>query len=460
MPSVNPRIFREYDIRGIVGSDLSPDTVRLIGRGFGTVVASKGGRRVSVGRDARLSSPEFRDALVEGLLACGLDVVDVGMVATPLLYFAIHHLGTDAGVMITGSHNPPDFNGFKLCLGSATLHGGEIGTIRDLIESGDFASGAGTLSTADVVTPYLDYVRGNISVSRRIKVVVDAGNGTAGPVAPQLYRSLGVDVVELFCEPDGTFPNHWPDPTLPENLEALIAKVRETGADLGVAFDGDSDRIGAVDEKGGILFGDQLMILFAREILSRKPGAAVISEVKASRLLYEDIANRGGRPVMWKAGHSLIKAKMKEEKAELAGEMSGHIFFADRYLGFDDAIYAAARLFEIVAASGRPLSEHLSDLPHTVATPEIRVDCPDEEKFEVVAKAGEIVRAQAREVIDIDGVRASFDGGWGLLRASNTQPVIVLRFEAESEAALSRIRALVEAAVESARREVAGAPRA
>jgi len=453
---LNPQIFREYDIRGRVGEDLTPDAVERIGRGFGSYAARRGAETVAVGRDCRLSSSPFRDALVGGLCSSGLRVIDVGVCPTPLLYFSIQRFPADAGVMITGSHNPPEFNGFKLCLGPHTLHGEEIHSIRSIVERGDFLSGAGTVSRREVIPAYREFVRSNISVARRLKVVVDAGNGTAGIVAPELFREIGVDVVELFCDPDGTFPNHFPDPTIPENLRDLVRVVLETGADVGVGFDGDADRIGAVDERGTVLFGDSLLLLFAREILERKPGATVISEVKASQTLYDDIARRGGRPVMWKAGHSLIKKKMKEEGAEIAGEMSGHIFFADRYLGFDDAIYASARLFEILASSDRPLSRMLSDLPPVVATPEIRIDCPDEEKFSVARRVAEIVRPLAREVIEVDGVRARFDGGWGLVRASNTQPVLVLRFEGNDGAAVERIRALMEGAVKRARDEVAG----
>ncbi|MGA7105814.1 MAG: phosphomannomutase/phosphoglucomutase [Candidatus Deferrimicrobiaceae bacterium] len=448
---VNPLIFREYDIRGKVGEDLTPETVVSIGMGFGTYAARAGGKSLMVGRDCRLSSPSFRDALVEGILSAGMNVVDVGICPTPLLYFSILRFGADGGVMVTGSHNPPEFNGFKLCVGPVTLYGDKIREIRRIIERGDFVLGQGKESRRNVVDDYREYVASNISIPRRLKVVVDAGNGTAGPVAPPLFRELGVDVVELFCDMDGRFPNHFPDPTVPENLASLIRVVRETRADVGVAYDGDADRIGAVDDRGEVLFGDSLLTLFAREILRRKPGATIISEVKASQNLYDDIARHGGRPVMWKAGHSLIKKKMREESAEVAGEMSGHIFFSDRYLGFDDAIYASARLFEILAHSDRPLSEMLSDLPPVVATPEIRVECPDEDKFLVVEKVAKIVRPQAKEVIDVDGVRALFDGGWGLVRASNTQPVLVLRFEGKDQETVERIRAVMESAVEAAK---------
>jgi phosphomannomutase/phosphoglucomutase len=451
MGAVHPLIFREYDVRGLVGKELDPAVVVLLGKGYGTYAAGHGVRTVALGRDCRLSSPAFRDALAEGLLSTGLSVIDVGVCPTPLLYFAIHHFGTDGGVMITGSHNPPEFNGFKLCVGTGTLYGEKIQELRRIIEAGRFAQGKGTIERREIIPAYREYVAANLSIPRKLKVVVDAGNGTGGGVAPELFRMMGMEVWELFCDLDGRFPNHFPDPTIPENLRFLSEKVREVGADLGVGYDGDADRIGAVDEKGNVIYGDYLLILFAREILSRKPGAAVISEVKASQNFFDDIARRGGRPVMWKAGHSLIKAKMKEENAELAGEMSGHLFFRDRYLGFDDAIYASARLFEILAKEGRPLSALLADLPPVVSTPEIRVDCPDEIKFRVVEKVAEIVAPQALEVIDVDGIRALFDGGWGLVRASNTQPVLVLRFEGRDEAAVARIRGVMESAVARAR---------
>jgi len=450
---INPHIFREYDVRGVVGKDLNSVTVRTLGKGFGTYAIGKGVRTVMLGRDCRLSSPEFRDAMAEGLSSTGLNVVDVGVCPSPLLYFSIIQFGADGGVMITGSHNPPDFNGFKLCVGPSSLYGEKIQEVRRIIERGEFTSGAGRVTSRTVIPEYQRYVKSILSIPRRLKVVVDAGNGTASTVAPELFRDMGVEVVELFCEMDGRFPNHFPDPTVPENLRFLIEAVREHGADVGVGYDGDADRIGAVDEKGNIIYGDYLLVLFAREILSRKPGAAIISEVKASQNLYDDIARHGGRPIMWKAGHSLIKQKMKEELAEVAGEMSGHIFFSDRYLGYDDAIYASLRLFEILAGSDRPLSAMLSDLPSVVATPEIRVECPDDRKFQIVERVAEIVRPQAREVIDVDGVRALFDGGWGLVRASNTQPVLVLRFEGKDEAAVGRIRVVIEDAVKKAQVE-------
>ena len=445
--SLNPLIFREYDIRGLVGTDLTADAVELIGKGYGTFAAGRGARVIALGRDARLSSPEFRDAFVRGLLSTGLSVIDVGVCPTPLLYFAVHFLRADGGVMITGSHNPPEFNGFKLCIGLGSIYGEMIQEIRRLIESGTFQEGKGELTLREIIPDYKKFIRENLKIPGKLKIVVDGGNGTAGATAPDLFREMGMDVVELFCEADGRFPNHFPDPTIPENLRFLVEKVVETGADAGVSYDGDADRIGVVDERGNIIFGDYLLILFAREILSRKPGATIISEVKASQNLYDDIARRGGRPVMWKTGHSLIKAKIKEEAAELAGEMSGHIFFSDRYLGFDDAIYASVRLFEIMAKEKRTLGELLSDLPPVVCTPEIRKDCPDELKFRVVKNAAAIIAPLALDVVDIDGIRAMFDGGWGLVRASNTQPMLVLRFEGRDEEAVLKIRAVMEDAI-------------
>jgi phosphomannomutase/phosphoglucomutase len=382
-------------------------------------------------------------------LASGCQVTDLGVAPTPVLYYSVFHLKADGGVMITGSHNPPEFNGFKVVCGSSTIHGDDIQEIRRLIGTGDLARGEGSLRAADVVTPYVEEVSSQFHFPRRIRVVVDAGNGTGGPVMGPILRRLNVDATEMFFAMDGHFPNHHPDPTVPKNLEALVAKVVETGADLGIAFDGDTDRIGAVDDRGTVLYGDQLMILYGREILTRKPGATFIGEVKCSQLMYDDLAAHGGNPIMWKTGHSLIKAKMKETRAELAGEMSGHMFFADRYYGFDDAMYAACRLMEIVANSGQPLSAQLAGLPRTVNTAEIRFDCPDELKFAVVERAKDELRAR-HKIMDVDGVRVLFPAGWGLVRASNTQPVLVMRFEATSEELLRQYREEVEAVVERA----------
>jgi phosphomannomutase/phosphoglucomutase len=424
---------------------LDPD-IELLGQAFGTYLQRHGGRRITLGRDTRLSSPRLRDALARGLKASGCEITDIGVVPTPVLYYSVVHLKADGGVMITGSHNPPEFNGFKVVCGASTIHGEAIQEIRRLVETGDLARGKGSETTADLVTPYVDEVAAQFHFPRRIKAAIDAGNGTGGPVMHRLLERLNVEAAEMFFEMDGSFPNHHPDPTVPANLDALVAKVRNMGADLGIAFDGDTDRIGAVDDRGTVIYGDQLMIIYGREILTRKPGATIIGEVKCSQLMYDDLAKRGGNPIMWKTGHSLIKAKMKETHAELAGEMSGHMFFADRYYGFDDALYAACRLMEIVSNSGRPLSSQLADLPHTVTTPEIRFDCPDELKFDVVRIAARELTAK-HKTLDVDGVRVLFDQGWGLLRASNTQPVLVMRFEATSPELLGAYRKEVESVV-------------
>ena len=433
-------IFREYDIRGIFPEELNEDTTHQLGLAIGTYYHNKGAERISVGHDCRLSSPDLSKWLIESLMESGIDVVDVGMVPTPLLYFSLHQLDMDGGVQITGSHNPPEFNGFKICLGEMSVHGKEIQKIREISESGNYKRGKGKLEKADVREPYIRYLQGNINpgpVKRR--VVVDAGNGVGGPIACEIYNSLGFDVVPLYCEPDGRFPNHHPDPTIPENLETMVSKVHETSADLGIAFDGDADRIGVVDQEGNIIWGDQLMIIFSRELLARHPGGKIIGEVKCSQVLYDDIKNHGGEAIMWKAGHSLIKTKMKEEGALLAGEMSGHIFFSERYFGYDDAIYAGARLLEILSHTEKGVKDLLSDIPKMVNTPEIRIDCPDETKFQVVAELVEEFKKDYK-VIDVDGARVLFDGGWGLVRASNTQPVLVLRFEASDEKRLKEIR--------------------
>jgi len=452
--SVSPTIFREYDIRGLVDQDLTEEAVRLVGKALGSQVREAGGRRVVVGRDCRESGPRFAAAMIDGLTSTGMEVTDLGVVPTPLVYFAAATLPVDGLVMITGSHNPPEYNGLKVGVGKTTLHGDGIQAILRRIQEGRFASGRGTVAGHDIVTPYRAYVRHNLKLGpRRLKVVVDAGNGTGGVVAVPLFQSLGIEVVPLFIEMDGRFPNHHPDPTVEKNLEHLKAKVRETGADLGIAYDGDADRVGAVDEKGQVLWGDQLMILFSRALLAENPGAAIVGEVKCSMNLYDDIAARGGRPIMWKAGHSLIKAKMKEEKALLAGEMSGHIFFGHRWFGFDDGIYSSARLIELVSHAPAPLSTLLADVPVTHATPEIRVDCPEEKKFELVRRAQEWFSARY-EAVTVDGVRVVFPDGWGLVRASNTQPLLVLRFEARTADRLAEIQRLVTDKVEELKREL------
>jgi phosphomannomutase/phosphoglucomutase len=450
---MNEHIFREYDIRGVVGRDLTDEVVYDLARAIGTFFRANGAARASLGRDARESSPRFRDILILGLTETGCDVLDVGMVPTPALYFTLFTQPVDAGVMITGSHNPADNNGFKVCLGKSTIFGEDITTIKRIAMSQSFASGAGKKEERDVVLPYSEYIRSNIRIgSRKLSVVVDAGNGMGGFVGAPLYKALGCDVIELFCEPDSRFPNHHPDPTVIENMQFAISAVREHKADLAIAFDGDADRIGVVDEGGRIIWGDQLMIIFARNILKEMPGATFIGEVKCSQNLFEDISRHGGIPIMWKVGHSLIKAKMKETHAAMAGEMSGHLFFADRYFGYDDGIYAGARLIEILTKTEEPVSCLLADIPQTYNTPEIRVNCPDEKKFEVVRVLTEEFK-KTQKVIDIDGARILFEHGWGLVRASNTQAVIVMRFEADSETHLDEIQGEVATA---AKRVIAG----
>ncbi|MGO4883746.1 MAG: phosphomannomutase/phosphoglucomutase [Bryobacteraceae bacterium] len=446
---LNPAIFREYDIRGVADVELRDVDIELLGRAAGTYLRRHGGDQVNLGRDCRLSSERLRNALIRGLKASGCHVADIGVAPTPLLYYSVFHLRAAAAVMITGSHNPPEYNGFKIVCGPSTIHGEQIQEIRRLVERLDFVTGSGSERSVDVAAAYVKEVAGQFHFARRIKVVIDAGNGTGGPVMHRLLEKLNCDATEMFFEMDGRFPNHHPDPTVIENLQPLSAAVRQRGAELGIAFDGDADRIGAVDEKGEVVYGDRLMIVYAREILSRKPGATIIGEVKCSQSLYDDIRARGGDPVMWRTGHSLIKAKMKETHAELAGEMSGHMFFADRYYGFDDALYAACRLIEIVAQSGQPLSAQLADLPRTFSTPEIRVDCPDDVKFDVVRRVTERFR-RTHSILDVDGVRVQFGEGWGLVRASNTQPILVLRFEAATEELLQEYRRETEAAVAEA----------
>ena len=444
---MNTNIFREYDIRGIVGDHLTDETVATLGRAIGTFFQQNGAKRIAIGYDARKSSPGFCDLLTSGFNSCGLDVVLIGMVPTPVLYHTVFTKPVDGGVMITGSHNPPDHNGFKICLGKSTLFGSQIQEIKEIALAGMFAEGEGGVETIDVLADYCRDIVSKVEMgSRRLKAVVDAGNGMGGVTGVPVYRELDVELVEMFIEPDSNFPNHHPDPTVTENLEDIIRRVGEEKADLGLAFDGDGDRIGVVDENGRIIWGDELMILLSRSILESKPGSTIIAEVKCSQNLFDDIAAHGGTPVMWKAGHSLIKAKMKETNAALAGEMSGHIFFADRFYGFDDATYAGARVLEILSKTDKPLSALLADIPPTFSTPELRVDCADERKFEVVAAIAKHFAA-TNEVITIDGARILFEHGWGLVRASNTQAILVLRFEADSAEHLNEIRSIVESKV-------------
>jgi phosphomannomutase / phosphoglucomutase len=451
---VDPNAFREYDIRGIVGLEIQDRDVVLLGKAFGTYMVRQQKQYVVVGRDCRLSSDRYRDLLLEGLLATGLDVIDVGVCPTPVFYFALRHLNREGGMMITASHNPPEYNGFKICNGFDTISGMEIQKFRRLMDEGSFETGAGKIEKCDIVTPYIDFVVGNIQLSRRLRVGVDAGNATAGPVILPILENLGCDVFPLSCEVDGTFPNHEPDPTVLENLRDLSALVKREELDMGVAYDGDGDRLGVVDHRGEAVFGDKLMIIFAREILSRRPGVTFISEVKSSQTLYDDIRKRGGKAIMWRTGHSLIKAKMKEEDAALAGEMSGHMFFKDRYFGFDDGLYASCRLLEILTATGKTIPELLVGVRSTYTTPEIRVSCPDPIKFDVVETSKRMFQSRNLEIIDVDGARIVFDDGWGLVRASNTQPVLVLRYEANTPERLEEIRELVEDTIDKAKKEV------
>jgi phosphomannomutase/phosphoglucomutase len=444
---MNPNIFREYDIRGIVGEHLTDETVSTLARAIGTFFVKNSARRLVIGYDARESSTRFCELMTAGLNASGCDVISIGMVPTPMLYHAVYTKDVDGGLMITGSHNPPDHNGFKICLGKAALFGSQIQEIREIAEAGEFVEGTGTFSEEGHLNAYCLDVVSNIKMGeRKLKVVIDSGNGMGAVTAVPIYQVLGVDLIELYSKPDSTFPNHHPDPTVEENMSDLVRSVVEFEADLGIAFDGDADRIGVVDEKGRILWGDELMVLLSRATLLEKPGSTIIAEVKCSQRLFDDIKQKGGKPIMWKAGHSLIKAKLKETNAALAGEMSGHVFFADRYFGFDDAAYAGARVMELLSKADKPLSEMLADLPPSFSTPEIRVECSDETKFEVVKLVSEHY-SRDHEVITIDGARILFENGWGLVRASNTQAMLVLRFEADSEEHLSAIQQNVEAKV-------------
>ncbi len=442
---MNSQVFREYDIRGIVANDFDDDFVVDLGRGYATLLHRAGKKTITLGRDCRLSSDRLRDRLVEGLLSGCINVVDVGVVPTPLLYFSVLSWKMDGGAMITGSHNAAEYNGFKLGVGSTTIYGAEIQRLREVIERHDFVTtGAkGSLSERPVIPDYNDFILSQFKLTPGLKVVVDGGNGCGGVVAAPLMKRLGLETIELYTEMDGRFPNHHPDPTVEDNMRDLIAAVKKHRAAIGIAYDGDADRVGAVDENGKIVWGDELMVAFSRAVLRERPGATIIGDVKCSKRMYDDIARHGGRPIMWKTGHSLIKSKLREEHAALAGEMSGPMFFADRYFGFDDAIYASFRILEILSREGRGLGAILADLPPSHFTPEIRVECPDDRKFEVVRQAADFFRKHY-EVIDIDGVRVNFADGWGLVRASNTQPALVTRFEATSEKRLAEIRALFD----------------
>ena len=466
---MNRHIFRAYDIRGVADRDLTDEVVRGLGQAIGTrtrrfvesAAATGPGRtaRIALGRDCRTHSPRLHAALLQGLLRSGVEVIDIGVGASPLLYFAAHHLGTDGGVQITGSHNPPGDNGFKILLGGHSVHGAELEALRVQIEQRDFAQGLGVVSQTDVGAAYEAFVRERLSPGpRRFPVVVDAGNGTGGVLLAPLLRGLGFPVTELYCEMDGRFPHHLPDPTVPENLAALQARVAETGAELGIALDGDADRLAVVDRRGRIVWGDQLLLLFARAILAEQPGATFVCEVKSSQAVVDEITRAGGRAVMWRVGHSAIREKMRELGAALGGEMSGHLFFAHRYLGYDDAVYAAARLCELLSASDRPFEAHVDSLPRVHGSPEIRIPVPEPIKFEVARRTAAALRAMpGAEVLEIDGARAHLPDAWALVRASNTQAALVLRCEADTAARLDTLRAEIESIVTSAVTEVESA---
>ena len=437
--NVDASIFRAYDIRGVVNQTLTQDTVRLIGRAIGSEAIQRGRNTIVVGRDGRLSGPQLSQALIAGITSTGCDVKDIGCVPTPVLYFATYYLDTQSGVVVTGSHNPPDYNGLKIVIDGETLSGESIQSLRERIEAANFISGEGSVETVNVVPDYIERIRGDIDSPRSLKVVVDCGNGVAGGVVPQLLEGLGCEVTELFCEVDGNFPNHHPDPSKTENLKDLIAAVRENQADLGLAFDGDGDRLGVVSADGNIIWPDRVLMLYAMDILDRNPGGLVIYDVKCTRFLDAVIREHGGEPLMWKTGHSFIKAKIKETGALLAGEMSGHIFIKERWYGFDDALYAAARLLEILGKQERPSAAVFADLPDSVNTPELNVPMQEGEPPVFINRLLENAHFEGATISTIDGLRADFEDGWGLVRASNTTPVLVLRFEADNEAALARI---------------------
>lgn len=448
---INESIFREYDIRGIVETELQDDVVERIASAFAAIFIKEGKQKIVVGMDGRPSSPHIKDIMIAHLTKYGLDVLDIGLIPTPVMYYAVFKRSLDGGIVITASHNPGEYNGFKALVGKEAQSGSQIKEIYRIARDEEFPpEKPGSVESEDILPEYLDYIAADIKLNKKIKVVVDAGNGTGGITAPSLYRKIGAEVIDIFCEQDGTFPNHHPDPTKVENLKDLIAKVKETDSDIGVGFDGDGDRIGVVDINGTILWGDQMTILFARDMLAKEKGLKIISEVKASEVLYSEIAAHGGIPIMWKTGHSLIKKKIKEEKAALAGEMSGHIFFNDRWFGFDDAVYAGARLLEIIAASNQTLPEMIASIPKAYNTPEIRVETTEEAKFKIVAHLVEHYKKEY-DVIDIDGARVKFPHGWALVRASNTQPSLVVRFEADSPEHLKEIQTMVEPVIEETR---------
>ncbi len=440
MIGINDEIFREYDIRGIADRDLTDDVVLLIGKAFGTFIGKDS--TVTVGCDVRLSSPRIKKALISGITSTGVNVIDIGEIPTPVLYFSVYRLSTDGGIMITGSHNPIEYNGFKMLKGKKTIYGEDIQKLKDLIDKKGFNEGSGEVKESDMISRYMDAIMKSASLNKTLKVVIDPGNGTAGPIISSLLDSFGIDYKCINCKPDGHFPAHLPDPTVPKYMETLKGEVLKEKADVGIGFDGDSDRIGVIDDQGNMVYGDRLLGIYAKEVLEKRPGSTIIFDVKCSRGLKEAIEKFGGKPLMWKTGHSLIKAKMQEVSSPLAGEMSGHMFFADEYFGYDDAIYAAMRLLRIISNSDKPFSEIKKEIPYYYSTPEIRVACPDDKKFALVKELSDFF-GKSYETVTIDGVRIEFDYGWGLIRASNTQPVLVLRFEAKTEKELENIKGIV-----------------
>jgi phosphomannomutase/phosphoglucomutase len=446
--NVNPYIFREYDVRGLADSDLTSEVARAVGRAFGTYVGT--GASVTVGRDVRLSSPRLNGEFSRGLIESGCQAVELGVVPTPVVYYARVKLGAGGSAVITGSHNPIEYNGFKLAKGELSLYGPEIQALRGTIEAGRFSAGPGTGSVYSVVSDYSREVLSRVQAGRRLRIGIDCGNGTTGPVVAELMKRLGMDATVLFGEPDGRFPNHLPDPTVPAHVEELRRLVVRERLNLGIAYDGDGDRIGAVDDTGRIIWGDQLVALFATDVLARHPGGTIIFDVKCSQGLEEHVRALGGRPLMWRTGHSLIKRKLKEENGLLAGEMSGHMFFADDYFGYDDAVYASLRLVSLLSRTDEPLSKMVDGLPRYFSTPEMRLECPEEIKFDLVERLKSSFKTEY-EVIEIDGARIQFGDGWGLVRASNTQPALVARFEAKSQQRLDEIKSLVLGRLESLR---------
>ncbi len=438
---LNPTIFREYDIRGIADTDLTDDKVYLFAQGVGTYYRSLGGNKIIVGRDVRISSPRISSTLQKGLNNAGCDVIDIGQVPTPVFYFSLFRYDIGDGIMITASHNPKEFNGFKIAHNKSTIYGSEIQKVKEIINKGDFVSGKGGTEKRDVVPAYTEHVLSNVKIKKGLRVVIDTGNGTCGPIVDEILKKIEANYHILYKEPDGNFPNHLPDPTVVKYITTLIDMVRGGEYDCGVGFDGDGDRIGVIDENGEIIWGDVLLAIYAERILQKMPGAKIIFEVKCSKGLIQRIEELGGVPLMYKTGHSLIKAKMKAEQSPLAGEMSGHIFFADRYYGYDDAIYAGLRLLEIIG-DGEKLSALAHKIPKYYSTPEIRIETADEKKFEIVESLKTFFK-KSYTVIDIDGIRVDFPDGWGLVRPSNTQPALVLRFEAKTEARLEEIKKLI-----------------